>query len=192
MTKYLDEYNPNSRGLSYRAQADASKLKFNNILSCIAVVLVPVGSVTMAGIHLTTSSTNNLAELKLAMAELKAAINNQKCDAYMVATFGFHAGTQLHAQLKKVARAVYLCDVQPDKDNQAQDADVDVKFELSAGRMLAFVRQHARYLETRADGTAGRTPKPNWNAATAAPGKPRNLTDRGEKPWYPVAFKKLP
>ena len=192
MTKYLDEYNPTARGINYHAQADSGKLKFNNIRSCIAVVLLPVGGQTMVGVHLTNKSTKDLGELKSAIAELAALVGTAKCDAYLVATFGYHAGTQLVKELKKCARAVYLCDVTPDRNDVAQEADVDVKFEVSGGRIVAYVRQHALFIETKADGTKGRTMKPTWSTATDIPGKPRFLTDRDAKPWMPVAFKKLP
>ena len=186
MTKYLDEYGPNARGVNRRVQSDAGKLKFNNIQSCIAVVLAPVGGQTMVGVHFTTATTSNLGELQRAIGELGAAAGDGVCDAYLVATFGHHAGTPLVKELKKVARAVYLCDVAPDA---ARSADVDVKFELQDGRLTAFVRHHAVALK---DAAGKLIPKPNWNAATALPGKPRNLTDRDDKPWMAVAFKRHP
>ena len=189
MTKYLDEYNPTGRGLNYHAQADASKLKFNNIQSCIAVVLAPDGGNTMAGIHLTTKSTADLGELRAAVTELRDAVPGQTCDAYLVATFKFHAGTPLVKELKRVARSVYLCDVTP-TDAVIGGADVDVKFELLGGRMVVHVREHAKFLETRADGSAGRTPNPSFKATSPA-GKPRSKTDRDGKLWIPVSFAKL-
>lgn len=133
MTKYLDEYNPGAKGLNYQAQADAGKLKFNNIRSCIAVVLVPSGGNTMAGVHLTTATTKNMTELQSAMADLTGAAGPGPHDAYLVAAFGYHAGTPLVKALRKVARNVYLCDVTPDKDDPAHEADVDVKFEAKGG-----------------------------------------------------------
>jgi hypothetical protein len=172
MTKYLDEYNPTARGINYHAQADSGKLKFNNIRSCIAVVLVPVGSQTMVGVHLTNKSTKDLGELKSAIAELAA---------------------RRHCKVRRVPCGdVRLPRGDAAREGTEEVADVDVKFEVSGGRMVAYVRQHALFIETKADGTKGRTMKPTWSTATDIPGKPRFLTDRDAKPWITVTFKKLP
>lgn len=188
MTKYLDEYNPNARAINNRVQSDVRKLKFNNIQSCIAVVLVPVGAQKLVGVHLTTISAGSAAETQTVMRELAAAVGGGACDAYLVATFAHYARTGLPKELKKLARTVSLCDV-PGVGAGPGGADVDVKVELNGGRLLAYVRPHAVPLT---DERGRNIPNPNRNAATAEAGKPWNLTDRDDKPWMAVAFRPMP
>jgi hypothetical protein len=188
MTKYLDEYDTNARHLSNKVQSDPRKLKFNNIQSCIAVVLLPVGGGTLTGVHLTTITTNSKAELTRVMGELRAAVGPGACDAYVVSTWSNHASTDLKKELKKIARTLYGCDVPAPAGGGA--ADVDVKFELAGGRMTAYVRQHVVTL--RAAG-GGAIVNPNYNRATAAPGKPMYLTDRDDpnKQWMAASFRQM-
>jgi hypothetical protein len=187
VTKYLDEYQPNSRWVNQRVQSDTHKLKFNNIQSCIAVVLVPVGGQRLVGVHLTTMSTGNTAELKTVLQELRAAVGNVPCDAYLLAAFAHHAQTNLKKELKTFARSVSLCDV-PGASATSTAADVDVKVELVGGHLMAYVRNHAVNLK---DERGGVKPNPNWDRQTALPGQPQNLTDRDAKPWMAVAFRPL-
>src|SRR5512147_3255473 len=115
MTKYLDEYNPKAAGVNFRVQSDNRKLKFNNIQSCMAVVLLPVGGATMVGVHITTATSNSAEELTTVTRELRAAAG--ACDAYLVANYTtFHARTGLGKALKKLARKVYVCDLPPASD----------------------------------------------------------------------------
>ena len=187
MTQYLDEYDPKAKSVAKKVQSDVQKLKFNNIQSCIAVVLVPVGRQIMVGVHLTTSTTTNKAELKSVMEELRQAAGAGPCDAYLVSAWAYHAGTDLAKELKKLARAVYLCDV-PAKSAADASADVDVKVQLAGSRLQAYVRLHAVNLK---DASGRAIVNPDWNRATALPGKPQNLTDRDAKPWMAVAFRPL-
>jgi hypothetical protein len=73
MTKYLDEYGEKSKSLNKRAQSDTQKLKFNNVSSCVAIVLVTVGQQMMTGIHLTIRETNDKAKLLAALKDLQSA-----------------------------------------------------------------------------------------------------------------------
>lgn len=187
MTKYLDEYSTARGLLAAKVQSDTRKLKFNNIHSCVAVTLLPAGGNTMTGVHLTTANTGDRAILARVMQELRNAVGAGPCDAYLVSHWSWHSATQLAKELKKIARALYLCDVPVKGDSDA--AQVDVKFELTGGRMVAYVRDHAVFLK---DARGGVTVNPRYNRATAAPGKPMYLTDRDDKPWQAVAFRKLP
>jgi hypothetical protein len=187
VTKYLDEYNPTGRQASTKVQSDAHKLKFNNIQSCIAVVLVPDGAQTMVGVHLTTMSTFNKTELQGLMNELKTAVGPGACDAYLIAAYTNHSGADLTKELKKFARCVSLCDV-PGVSATDTGADIDVKVELHGTKISAFVRRHAVNIKD----AAGRvTQKPNYNRATARPGQPMYITDRDDKPWMAVGFRPL-
>lgn len=185
MTKYLDEYQPNTRIISKQVQSDAHKLKFNNIQSCVAIVLLPASRRTLVGVHLTTWTTNKPNELAGVMQELAAAVGGEACDAYLVTTYGHHSQTQLRAQLKGIARSIYLCDVPP---TSSKAADVDVKVELNGGRLTAYVRNHAVFQK---DTAGAAIPNPHYDRATALPGKPAYLTDRDDKPWMAVAFRPL-
>jgi hypothetical protein len=187
MTRYLDEYNPRSRDVSTKVQSDPNKLKFNNIQSCIAVVLVPAGGGRMVGVHLTTITTFDTQELKGVMNELKAAVGPGACDAYLLAAYTNHDHSDLGPSLKKLARTVWLCDV-PVVGGKNQGADVDVKVELHGGQVIAYVRKHAVIIK---DAAGRSTPKPGFNPATALPGKPMYMTDRDDKPWMAVTFHQL-
>ena len=187
MTRYLDEYIPGSRQLSRKVQSDAHKLKFNNIQSCIAVVLVPAGGTTMVGVHLTTMSTFNKAELAGVMNELKTAAGAGACDAYLIAAYTNHDHSDLGPALKKLAKTVWLCDV-PAVSKTNAGADVDVKVELHGGQVTAHVRTHAVALK---DSTGGARQKPGFDRTTALPGKPSYMTDRDDKPWMAVSFRRL-
>jgi hypothetical protein len=188
MTKYLDEYNPKAAGVNFRVQSDDRKLKFNNIQSCMAVVLLPVGGHTMVGVHITTATSKSAEELTTVVKELRAAVGPGPCDAYLVANYTtFHARTGLGKALKKLARKVYVCDLPPSSDT-VNAADADVKVELSGGVMAAYVRRHAVFVT---DASNRRIKKPNA-VPGAVPGKPSYLTDRDDKPWMPVPFQPLP
>jgi len=186
MTKYLDEYNPNSKAVNFRVQSDSKKLKFNNIQSCMAVVLVPSGGQSLVGVHLTTKTTGTESELKTAMKELKTAIAGATCDGYLVAAYtNFHAQTGIAKELKKICRTVSVCNV-PGVEVSGS-ADVDVKVELRGNMPIAYVRPHAANLES----APGQFIKNLNRPKNAEPGKPWNLTDRADKPWQAVAFRAL-
>ena len=184
MTKYLDEYIRDSKQVARQVQSDDKKLKFNNIQSCVAVILV--GPKKMTGVHLTTATTRKGKEDEFAQAlsELKAAAGAGPLDAYIVCAWGWHKDTGLGKGLKQLARAVYLCDV---PQTAQKEANIDVKVHLLGDRpfgglrLQAYIREHA----------VNQMPKPNFNWKTAQPGKPSYLTDRDSKPWIVVAFTRL-
>lgn len=186
MTKYLDEYNPNTQNVNNRVQADADKLKFNNIQSCVAVVLQPVGGGPMTGVHLSTITTYSSHELKQAMKELKQKAGSGTFDAFVVSMWSHHATTPLKAALKKLARAVYSVDIPP----SGNSADVDVKFEMKSGRIGVYVRQHVTLLKSSGGGAIV---KPGFALATPMPGKPMYMTDKDDeaKQWMAVDFRLL-
>lgn len=190
MTKYLDEYIPNTKQAARKVQSDTRKLKFNNIQSCMALVLLPAGAQKLVGVHLTTGTTTKPDEIDSAMKDLRAEVGTATCDAYIVANYtAFHARTTLGKSLKKLARKVYVCDL-PAMSDTNKSADADVKVELSGGVMSAFVRRHAVNLTTAPNQFIR---KPNAVVgAGAVPGKPIHETDRDAKPWIPVAFQPLP
>jgi len=188
MTKYLNEYNTATNAIwaAHKVQSDNRKLKFNNIKSCIAVVLVPNGAATMVGVHLTKGNLNP-ADMTRVMQELQAAAGTTACDAYLVSAWSHYEGSNLKKELKKITRSIQLCDLPKKSSN---DADVDVKFELAGTRVMAYVREHV--LPLKGPGGA-QVPNPNYSKATAAPGKPNYLTDRDDagKQWMSVSFRPL-
>jgi len=188
MTKYLDEYIPNSKQKSRQVQSDGEKLKFLNVLSCAAIVVVPVGSTTMTGVHLSITTSKDTkegkAELKQVLGELQVAAGAGPLDAYIICSWGFHRQGGLGKGLKKIARAVYLCDVPIDK----VDANVDVMVKMLGTRLQASLRQKAeKVLDERGQAKM----KPGYNYKTAEPGKPGWETDSDSKPWSPVPFTRL-
>jgi hypothetical protein len=191
VTSYLDEYIPNTKQVSRQVQTDTRKLKFNNIQSCLALMLLPAGGQQMVGVHLSIATTNKPDEIKQVVGELRAAVGNTTCDAYIVANYTeFHARTGLGKALKKLARKVYVCDL-PAASDKDKSADADVKIELSNGVIAAYVRRHAIGLKDPANPHAFLR-KPNAKiGAGAVPGKPTYLTDRDQKPWMPVPFQPL-
>ena len=191
MTKYLDEYIPNTKQAARKVQSDTRKLKFNNIQSCMALVLLPAGAQKLVGVHLTTGTTTKPDEIDSAMKDLRAEVGTATCDAYIVANYtAFHARTTLGKSLKKLARKVYVCDL-PAVSDTNNSADADVKVELTNGVIAAYVRRHAVALPDPAN-PRGFLRKPNAViGAGAVPGKPTNQTDRDQKPWMPVPFQPL-
>lgn len=189
MTKYLDEYSETSKSPNKRAQSDNRKLKFNNVQSCVAIVLVPLGQQTMAGIHLTIRETKDKAKLAGSLQELQGVAGAGPFDAYVVSAWeAYHSQTDLGKALKELARAVYICDVP--EQIVGKGADVDVKVELVSGpRLQTYVRPHAVMVKD----AAGRyIANPSYDKATALPGKSSWLTDRDSKPWMAIAFRPLP
>jgi hypothetical protein len=191
MTKYLDEYIPNTKQVARQVQSDTRKLKFNNIQSCMALVLLPAGGQKLVGVHLTTGTTTKPHEIDSAIKDLRAEVGGGVCDAYIVANYTeFHARTGLGKALKKLVRKVYVCDL-PAATDTNKSADADVKVELSNGVISAYVRRHAVALPDPAN-PRGFLRKPNAvTGPGAVPGKPTNLTDRDQKPWMPVPFQPL-
>ena len=191
MTSYLDEYIPNSRQVSRQVQSDTRKLKFNNIQSCLALMLLPAGGQRMVGVHLSISTTGKPEEIKQVVGELRTAVGGGTCDAYIVANYTeFHARTGLGKALKKLARKVYVCDL-PAASDTNNSADADVKIELSNGVIAAYVRRHAVGLKDPAQPSSFLR-KPNAKiGAGAVPGKPTYRTDRDDKPWMPIPFQPL-
>ena len=105
-------------------------------------------------------------------------------DAYIICSWGFHRQGGLGKGLKKIARAVYLCDVPIDK----VDANVDVMVKMLGTRLQASLRQKAeKVLDERGQAKM----KPGYNYKTAEPGKPGWETDSDSKPWSPVPFTRL-
>lgn len=189
MPAYLDEYIPGSRQVARQVQSDLRKLKFNNIQSCMALVLLPAGGQRLVGVHLSTVTTGKPHEIASAMNDLRAAIGGATCDAYIVANYTeFHARTGLAKAVKKIARKVYVCDL-PAASDTNNAADADVKVELTGGVIAAYVRRHAVNLTN----PAGQfIQKPNAVLGRGAvPGKPTNMTDRDDKPWMPIPFQPL-
>lgn len=186
MTAYLDEYNPNSRGLNFRVQSDRQTLKYNNIQSCIAVAIYPSSNGQLVGVHLTTATTGNAAEMKTVRDELLAAMgraNNSR--AYLVANFKtHHANTTLKRELSKIVSQVLVCNITPVSGTNTS-ADVDVKIELVGNTPKCYVRTHATFMAP--PGGAGRIAKPQ-PAAGWAPGQPRAQRDKAGREWSVVDF----
>ena len=186
MTAYLDEYNPNSNSPNYRVQADATTLKYNNIQSCIAVAIYPSATGQVVGVHLTTATTGNPAEMKTVRDELLAAMGNvPRSQAYLVANFKtHHAGTTLKRELSKIVSQVFLCNVSSVSDTNTS-ADVDVKIEVVGNQPKCYVRTHAPFMTP--PGGAGRIAKP-VPVAGWTPGQPRAQRDKDGREWSVVDF----
>jgi hypothetical protein len=188
MTAYLDEYNPGARSPNFRVQSDPNKLRYNNIRSCIAVAVYPSHNNHLVGVHLTTATTGNVAEMKTVRDELRAQIGGSPAaNAYLVANYtGHHAGTTLKRELLKIVQSVFLCDVSPISE-QDTSAMVDVKMQLVAGRLIGYVRAHAEF-QTNPEGQ--RIPK-NEPQGGWLPGQPRMQMNKTGLDWQPVDFQRF-
>lgn len=180
MTAYLDEYNPNSRRVNCRVQADAASLKYNNIQSCIAVAIYPSATRQLVGVHLTTATTQNVAEMKTARDELKQALGKvAHCKAYLVANYTtHHAHTTLKRELLKIVSDVFICDVTPVVGRDG--ANIDVKIELQNNQPKCSIRKKA---ELRVPLVRKPVPAGGW-----APGQPTTKRDKGGHDWVTVVF----
>jgi len=188
MTKYLDEYVPGSKQRNRQVQSDDEKLKFMNVLSCAALVVVPVGGKTMTGVHVSVKqgkeADENLKERELMLRDLRKAAGSGQLDAYIVCAWDFYKDGSLGKDLKKLARHVYLCDIPKAK----LDANVDVMMKMVGERLQASVREKA---EKILDANKQIKIKPGYDRKTHEPGKPYWETDKDSKPWMPVPFTRL-
>jgi len=75
-----------------------------------------------------------------------------------------------------------------DHGGRAPDHHVDVKVELHGGQVTACVRSHAVALK---DSAGEARQKPGFGRTTALTGKPSYMTDRDDKPWMAVSFRRL-
>ena len=195
MTKHVNEYDPNATGgikSTNMVQTDSMKLKFNNIQSCIAVGFVPSTGTMMTGVHFTTLSTGDDAELAAAMNTIKNLNTGVQLDAYLVASYSaHHSRTNLVKKLKKICRSIYLCDIPP---NAAGGANLDVKMERTGNGVRIYIREHAVFL-TDADGRNKVKPKYAGAAVNQMEmlksGKTIYQKDRDQKPWTPAPFTKI-
>lgn len=136
MTAYLDEFIPNSRQQARGVLKDA-KLKFNNLLSCVAVAVLPHGGSELIGVHFSVSSTKRDNELDAAFGLMKGLLGGSSCDAYMVGPSGMHEKTSLLPKLKGIASKIYLGDVTP---NRLGEAEADCKMEVAGTTVVISVR----------------------------------------------------
>lgn len=188
MTAHVNEYNPNARSAANGVQTDPQKLKFNNIQSCIAVIVVPRTGTQLIGVHFTTISTGTSpAEMDAAFTAIRSLLGRTACDVYLVAAWRHHATTELLRKLKKFASAIYLCDVAEDG---AGAANVDVKVDLNGGSALIAIRSHTVFLK---DAANQRILKPAFAGGGAVPagflqaGHSIHQNDRGAKPWTRIS-----
>jgi len=192
MTSHVNEFDPkalttkNPIYTTNGVQSD-TKLKFNNVKSCIAIALLPRGGNALIGVHLTVRSIITApTEMDAAFTEMKGRLNNANCDAYLVASFAHYRKTQLVRKLKTLANNVYLCDVPEKHENEA---DVDVKMELIGSAVQVWLRDHALIL-TNASGA--RILKSKFATAEDVPrnygsiGKSAYQSDASAKPWMRI------
>ena len=70
-TKYVNEFDPKSKNPLKGIQEAESKLKFNNIQSCIAVGIAAAENNFLTGIHLNTGTTHVSHELSHTIQQIK-------------------------------------------------------------------------------------------------------------------------
>jgi hypothetical protein len=193
MTKYADEFDPNSRHQNRGVQEDNAKLKFNNIQTCIAVGIVPEDNSKIIGVHFTTTSTFSKDELREAIGRIKGAGADRNCKVFLVASFGNHEKSFLVQELKsKLTKNIYLYDVPPETSGAA---NIDVKMVRAGDLMNVYIRMHAELLKGPGGGAVV---KPGYAAMSndekanfRAAGKNMYETDRDDKPWMYVSCRKI-
>jgi hypothetical protein len=184
MTAYLDEYQPGSRRAENGVQSDMRCLKFNNIQSCIAVVLVPGNKNRLIGVHLSTITTSRPAETKTVRAELLDELGKATNSAvYLVANYKtHHAASTLKKELQKITKSIFLCNISPVSQKDTS-ADVDVKMELVGQQVRCYVRLHAPHIHPQ---VAKPKPAGGW-----IPGQPRTERDKEGRDWQVVDFVRI-
>ncbi len=196
MTKYINEFDPKKSSGLNSVQEDFAKLKFNNILSCIAVCLVPEGQGKMIGVHFTFMNTRDIEQIKSAIEKMKLLGGvNSACSIYLVATYGHHSKSSLISELKKLTKNIFLCDIPPDTSTSAS---VDVKFEKRGRIVEGWIRPCVTYVNDDKGQRIQKTQDSKGHAISHADlnarrleGKNNFLTDRDEKPWMLAPFKKV-
>lgn len=192
MTKYINEFNPNSRQENNGVQEGLVKLKFNNIQSCIAVGIVPEDNSKMIGVHLTQASTHSKLELKEAISRIKGMGGNKKCSVYLVASYSNHRDSYLLQLLKdKLTKNIYLCDLTADVRG---NANIDVKMIKTGNRISTYIRIHAENIKDDSGHfiyKAGLAALTKQERKARNPGKSDWVTDRDSKPWSPAIFRKI-
>ena len=122
--------------------------------------------INLTGAHLTVLSMRKEGEVDTVIQLLRQEVGKGSCDAFLVSAWAHYAQTDLQRKLSKLARGVLRADVAP---NSAGEADVDVRFDLAAGRMTALVRQRV-------------VPPPGSGNVTDG--------DVAGHPWMPISFQR--
>lgn len=196
MSAHVNEFIPHSRKAPNGVQIDPHKLKFNNIRSCIAVVLcvysnAKVGPSTITnliGVHVnTTNMGNGEAELKTAVDRLKQLPNRDKFDVYLVGPYdAYYASTKLAKRLESLnPREIKLANLAVTASNEALQ---DIKFEAAGATLRIYQRDCVKIdykvLKDKYDPNKGGTA---LTTAQSDAGKSKYVNDAGDKPWVLIS-----
>ncbi len=189
-TKYVNEFDPKSKNPLKGIQEAESKLKFNNIQSCIAVGIAAAENNFLTGIHLTSGTTHVSHELSHTIQQIKQKNYNKKlCKIYLVAAYEtFHSQTQLVKQLKQISDQIFLCNIHV---QNRDGANIDVKMQRGGSNVNVFVREHVVFLKDNANGVIPKNISNQERSTRIAQGRNIYETDRDSKPWQQVFMTKL-
>lgn len=195
MTVHVNEFNPSNSAAMYGVQTDPRKLKFNNIQSCIAVVLCVYNKVkvgiptikTLIGVHINTFNLGKgEAELKIAVARLKQHRTDEPFDIYLVGPYDTHyAASNLAKKLKSLnPREIKLANLPV---NAGKAADQDIKVEAMGANLQISQRDCVKIehgvLKDKYDPTKGGVAITKEQLAA---GKHKNVNDKALKPWASI------
>lgn len=186
MSIYLNEYNPNSKSPANSVTAESQKIRFNNIQTCVGVVVHDFGRGRMIGVHLTTMSTFNKDEMAGVVNKINALTGNTKNKIYLVYASRHQVKSHLLSSLRPIASQLLGCQIET---SEKLGADVDVNVKLENGAVGIWLREHAD-ISKDASGKAMIKDKYAGNkeltSAALAKGKHVYQTDKEGKPWMQV------
>jgi hypothetical protein len=202
MSAHVNEYDPRSKNQTRGVQTYPYKLKFNNIQSCIAVVVCvydnnPHSAPTvdrLIGVHINTSNFgNNEMELNIALSQLKQD-DDTLLDIYLVGPYDDkYAGTRLAEKLKYLKpRSIKLFNLPLIRVGYG--ANQDVKVESAGATVQVYYRDCVKYDQNNIK--ANYNPNKGGTAFTNADlavGRHKYVNDRDQKPWkLAISFRDLP
>jgi hypothetical protein len=201
MSVHVNEYDPRSKNQTRGIQTDPYKLKFNNIQSCIAVVLCVFDNDghraptinRLIGVHINTSNLgNNEMELNIALSQLKQD-GDTLIDIYLVGPYDDkYAGTRLAEKLKYLdPRSIKLFNLTPIRAGWG--ANQDVKVEANGDTLNVYYRDCVKVnqdlIKDRYNPNKGGV---KYTNADLAVGRHKYVNDRDQKPWkLAIAFRDL-
>ena len=193
---HVNEYDPMSRDQTRGIQTDPRKLKFNNIQSCIAVVLCVYNTGTglpvinrLIGAHINTINLdNNELELNIAISQLKQAANTV-LDIYLVGPYDAqYATSRLRGKLMYLnPRSMKLLNFSP--VIAGSGANKDVKVEVAGAGVNIYYRDCVVWdRNTLKDKYNPALGNPSFGMTDLNQGHHSYVNDKALKPWQPATI----
>ncbi len=215
MSKHVNEYNPNAGtrwfDATNKVQTDNMKLKFNNILSCIAVCVCvyknPLRSIKdpgstwvsaspgivekLIGIHINVGNSNRPAEIVTGVNQIKVLLTGyERFDVYLVGPFKeCYSTSSLVRQLKTLnSKCIYVFDtpLQPSKG-----AEIDFKIANEGTQPGLYYRSQVVFsniLKDKYDPLKGGSP---ITEDQKTEGRHHFANDSNTKPWIKISLQSM-